>query len=281
VLLTLEGVDYRRRPGAPLDLSKVKLWGQEPVLWSNEIGEVSYLVRLDAQSRYSFGPDAFEWPSDSWTECEAGDDWQRVETWHADRLWFTGFHNKKLEIERKVNKSLWWSRIIHIFWGVWEWGQAPWPHQIEGEDLYWTDKSVFVRNKVIGPGACNSILDPETRESGGHAGKTVVSYKNFPPETRWRFEVTVNISATGSGLHTGIDSLRLFNSDGQLLINKTLLASQLPYFVSTNIIYNAVTVDSSGRGTLVTYEPQISIANYDGDSAETRCFISVTYTLIK
>jgi len=87
-------VDYRRRPGAPLDLSKVKLWGQEPVLWSNEIGEVSYLVRLDAQSRYSFGPDAFEWPSDLWTECEAGDDWQRVETWHADRLWFTGFRNQ-------------------------------------------------------------------------------------------------------------------------------------------------------------------------------------------
>jgi len=98
VLLTLEGVDYRRRPGAPLDLSKVKLWGQEPVSWSNEIGEVSYLVRLDAQNRYSFGPDAFEWPSDSWTECEAGDDWQRVETWHADRLWFTGFHNQQISV---------------------------------------------------------------------------------------------------------------------------------------------------------------------------------------
>jgi len=108
VLLTLQGVGYRY--DGVSDLSQVKLWGQSPVAWSNEIGEVSYLVTLDKDTLYTFGPDSFTWPEgDSWTTNEIGTldgfPTKSVETWHGHRIWFTDFHNELPPLEVKVTNG--------------------------------------------------------------------------------------------------------------------------------------------------------------------------------
>jgi hypothetical protein len=102
VVFTLEGVDYARTNGVPLDLSQVNLkWNGEwvsPVAWSNEIGSVSYLVAVgDVEQGVTFDKDSFQWP-DGYTTTTVETNYGGVTTTITNAHWlsFTGWHNIKL-----------------------------------------------------------------------------------------------------------------------------------------------------------------------------------------
>jgi hypothetical protein len=139
---------------------------------------------------------------------------------------------------------------------------------VQGRDTYPTDKSVQVWQKVTGPDACNTICDP-----GQDAGKTTVTYTNFPAGTTWKFDVAVTMSATGAG--AGGASVRMLGPGGWF--GGTGLPGS-PYSINTNLTYT-VTIDSSGAGALVTYDPSIAAGSI-GDTGEATVSIAVSFTPI-
>jgi len=111
VVLTFEGTDYRRCEGKPLDLSKVKFRGQDPVAYSNEVGSVSYEFTVHGGREYTIGADNFEWPSDyegnHYAEAHANTQpcvvfkaSSLVGTWTEEMHWlsWTNFHNLSVRI---------------------------------------------------------------------------------------------------------------------------------------------------------------------------------------
>ncbi len=103
VILTFEGVDYRRRDGAPLDLRQVKFRGQPPISYSNETQSVSYWLTVDGGQEYTISEADFEWPADQEVDYNSsqargffnGDlSWQNdTTTTNFHWLTWTDFHN--------------------------------------------------------------------------------------------------------------------------------------------------------------------------------------------
>ncbi len=103
VIFTFEGVDYRRRDGAPLDLRQVKFRGQPPISYSNETQSVSYWLTVDGGQEYTISEADFEWPADQEVDYNSsqargffnGDpSWQNdTTTTNFHWLTWTDFHN--------------------------------------------------------------------------------------------------------------------------------------------------------------------------------------------
>jgi hypothetical protein len=106
VIFTFEGVDYATTNA--LDLSQVTYDGNAPVTWSNEIGQVGYLLTVNGGAFYTNNRAKFSWPV-GYTATSTTNTCQNCPPSYlgtastytiSDKNWltFSGFHNFRPEV---------------------------------------------------------------------------------------------------------------------------------------------------------------------------------------
>ena len=121
VIFSFEGVDYARAPGVPLDLTRVKYEGNDPVVTNNVTGQVGYLITVNGGDFYTIDASSFDWPpgysvTSATNNCNNCPPYQGTASIYtitdADWLSFGGFHNSEIEVRIVGPKELWWFHTV-------------------------------------------------------------------------------------------------------------------------------------------------------------------------
>jgi len=101
VVFQFSGLDYRRNPGQPLDTSLITYRGQTG-FWFN--GNVSFLLPIVTETKYTILQTDFTWPSFSYSEFSGG----YVVSYYGKDLWFGAFSNEVIRISLESDKTITW-----------------------------------------------------------------------------------------------------------------------------------------------------------------------------